>query len=942
MGEPQGLDEFLTDQDPQSAIAAQGMQKIGSAVGNEAQAQYQQGGERIHEALRGDVSTPSGRAPLESLGQQAAMSSVELPHLEGYGPVQPNGIIDKAMQRFPGTTSLKELSDAVANSSLSEAHPISKGVQQAVQQRRSYAEGGTVDEPAGLDSYLGSPSPTQGTSEPAGLDDYIQPEMQEAKYGTPSQVALTAAEGLGKGLFGPLATGAERLAGVAPEDILGREQANPVAHYGAEIAGLVAPALATGGASAFTQAGLLEAGGKALGLAGGETLAARIGTGAAKAAVDNMLIQGSDETSKMILNDPQQSAQTAIANIGLAGLIGSALGATGAGASALWQSAVGGKAGQVIEDFKGRMNEHIANPDPVSAMQTELQDHYTNMKSYADEVYGPTGLKAQDVEKALPAMSPKISDQVQDLAGKMDKTIKTMVGDQYTYPPRLTQMLQSDYDNFVNRVSAPDAGAKEIFNATQDLKQTLQGYAKFEKRIAPFAEEAGFVKQSKDLQYDFRQALEDTGVWGDAAKRQASINSAFKQYLPALQDFEKKFTTEVAGEKQVDPAKVNTYINQLGKSNAEIKQTMLKNYIAASDKYKQVINQTHANLNLDSPIVNSPMNTTMSSLDKKTLGARLADAFISKGLSDGSGKILGGAIGGSLAHVAGLHGEIGAIIGSQALGPFFNSVLPAIAKSVMNKSSSAVGLRAATDFGISAAQGDSALTKGAKNIFKAGSQVLPESLLPSEKDKAKLNKLSLEAQTNPDKMLASDDKLQHYMPDHSQAMNQTMGQAITYLNSLRADTSRQSPLDSKPVVSTSQKASFDNALAIAQQPLIVLDKIKQGTLTATDISHVAAMYPSLYNGIKDKLTAAMTDHLAKGDSVPYRTRIGLSMFLAQPMDSTMQPASIIAAQLTPPVQTQQVPQGKRSKGSPSSPALQKMANMYNTPSQARQREVQTK
>lgn len=804
------------------------------------------------------------------------------------------------------------------------------------------------NEPQGLDEFLTQPEPmgmSAGQGEPEGLNEFIAPEMKEAQFGTPGQVALTAAESFGKGLVGPIAPATERMLGVNPEDILAREEVNPGAHYAAEIAGLAAPALLTLGASVpeqaglqglarFTQAGALEAVGKGLGLEAGDTLASRIGVGAAKAAIDNMLIQGSDETSRMILNDPTQTAQTALSDIGLAGAIGGILGGGIGGATQLWKNAVGSKAGQVIEDFRARVNEHMTNPDPVNAMTNELSEYYKGITGIADEVYGPQGLKAQDVEKLMPeTLSPKIDEQIQGLAKKLQGSVDTMVSDPYTYPTRFTQMLQNDFDNMADRISAPDAGPKEVFNAMQDLKQTLQGYAKFEKRVAPFAEEAGFVKISKQLQFDLREALEDKAVWGDAATRQQAINSAFKDYLPALKDFEKRFTTEVAGERQIDPGKINTYLNQVGKPNAEIKQANLRNFLDASDKYKKVIDQTHTNLGMDSPVVNSALNITRSSLNEKTLGSKLADAFISKGLADTAGKGLGATIGGTLAHVAGMHGEMGALIGAHALGPFFNSVLPAITKGVIGAAGSAEGFKAATEYGLAAAKGDALLSKGARNILKAGAEVLPQMALPKANEKEKLNRLLSEVQANPDKMLGGKDQLQHYLPNHSLAMNETVGSAIQYLNSLRASTDKQSPLDSKPVMSPDQKASFDRALTIAQQPLIVLDKIKQGTLTAQDITHLGNLYPGLYNRIKDKLLDAVNNHVSKDEVIPYRTRIGLSMFLAQPMDSTMSPASIMAAQLTLPAPVQ--PQQGAPKGVKSSPALQKMPNLYMTPGQSR-------
>ena len=185
-----------------------------------------------------------------------------------------------------------------------------------------------------------------------------------------------------------------------------------------EIAGLAGPALLTGGESLLaraTQAGVLEAGGKAiadkLGIVAGESLASKIGAGAAKTAIDQMLFAGSDETSRMILQDPSQTAESAISNIGLASVLGGALGTV----SPLWSAAMGNKAARIIEDFKSRINEHVTNPNPVSSMTDELHQYYNNVKGMADEVYGAAGLKAQDVEKALPVIIQEFSTRISEL-----------------------------------------------------------------------------------------------------------------------------------------------------------------------------------------------------------------------------------------------------------------------------------------------------------------------------------------------------------------------------------------------------------------------------------------------------------------------------------------------------------------------------------------------
>lgn len=878
---------------------------------------------------------------------QNPINSPKVPSLEGtpdYGKVIINGkplpaisvppkptggLTARAKEMFPEAGSnINALYDA-AEAQLGPYHEITRNLQQ-VKNRQNFAEGGNVGQdspPQGLDAFV-SGQPQANNSEPQGLSEFIAPEAQQEKYGTLGEQAKAGLEGLGQGLFGPLAPAAERLAGVNSEDIRGRAEANPVTHYGSEIAGLVAPALVTGGASAaaqFTQEGLLKALSSKLGLHAGETLAGKIGMGAAKSAIDNMIITGSDEASKLILQDPNQSAQTALTSIGLSGLIGAGAGAAFGAVSPLWKAASQSKAGQMVEDFKSRVNEHLNNPEPVQAVTKELTDLWQGIKDVP--VFGESGIKAEAIAKAMPEMSNKIATQVSDISDSLAEAQDKLASD----PNK--GLLDSQIARYKQALNTDDPG--QIFNATQDLKKQLQEWGKYNKSIVPLAERP-FRDAAQELAHNLRESLEDTSVWGDAAKVQKKINSSFSSFKPTLDDIEKTFTAKIGDERQFDSGKVNTYINQLGKPNAEIKMQKVENFLKAAENYKDAINSAYSSIGAPSPFKPTPLTATTSTLQQKTLGSRVADAFISKGLTEAGGKTIGAGVGGALGSLIG-HPELGAILGGHSLGPFFSSVLPGITKSLIGGETSAVGFKVASDYAAQVAKGNNLLNNATAAIFKAGKEILPSTLHPSAKEIDKLDDKLKELQINVDPILGKDNQLQHYMPNHSQALDETSANAITYLNSLRTGKDKANPLDSEPVMNAQQKSEFKNALIIAQQPITILQKIKDGTVTAGDIKVLQSLYPSLYTGMNQKLTDNLINAVNNKETIPYKTRVALSMFMAQPLDSTMSPQSIQSAQLMPqgPVPAQ-APQGDVPKGVKSSPALQKLPSMYQTADQSRQ------
>lgn len=781
----------------------------------------------------------------------------------------------------------------------------------------------------------------------------------EKKYSGALEQAKTAVEGVGQGVAGPLFTGAETALLGNEEEQRGRAEVNPITHGAAQVAGFVAPAIFSAGSSAaaragiggaeeaasfaakaaeFSQAGLLDKAGsavvKGLNLGGNEaSLLGKIGAKSVSEATQMALLQGGDEVTKMIQNDPNQTAETAMADIGLAGVLGGTVGGVFGAVSPLWKATVGDKAAQLIEDFKGRVKFNAENPEPVKAVADELGAHYNDTRALADEVYGPSGLKAQDVEKAMPEMHEGIPEQAQGFANQLEDSIAKMEQKPNSYPERLVSKARDDFDAYRQAVQDPGATPADIFNATQDLKQTMQGYAKFDKFVKPVDEAYDFVSEAKGLAHSLREGLEDSDVWGKAADRQKAINAAFTDYLPTLKDFEKKFTVEVGGEKQIDPGKVQTYMNQLGKPSAEIKQTMLDNFLKESEKYRGVISDTHANLGIDSPVTPSSLSVTKSTFGKITPGQALADYFNKSGIYHLAGESLGTTIGAGLGHALG-SGAAGAVIGERALAPFFKSVLPALMKPFETVAANSSGVKAAIDYGLAAARGETVLNKAAKGLFREGADNVIN-IKPDESARNKLDTALKSAQNDPSSLTKIATNVGHFMPDHAVALTQTASNAVQYLNSLKPDTTPKAPLDPKMPPSPAQTAAYNRALDLANQPLLAMKSIAKGTLTPQDVTTIKTIYPSLYASLSQKIANEMAVHVSKENTVPYSRALQVSLFLGQPLDSTMTQPGILNAQPKPSQQPQPPGQPGKPPAASSVKGLGKMAEIARTPSQAR-------
>ncbi len=242
--------------------------------------------------------------------------------------------------------------------------------------------------------------------------------------------------------------------------------------------------------------------------------------------------------------------------------------------------------------------------------------------------------------------------------------------------------------------------------------------------------------------------------------------------------------------------------------------------------------------------------------------------------------------------------------------------------------------KTATTFIDHAYKAEKLISRSTKNVFVPAAEVLPSTQFPKAADREKLDKKLKELQTDQEPLTGVGGKTSHYLPTQGAALAMTAARAVNYLNGLRPDLEKKSPLDTKPVETTIQKSEFNRALDIAEQPLIVLDDVKNGSIVPKDIVHLANLYPELYNGLKQKLTASLIEHTNEEEPVPYKTRLGLSVFLAQPMDSTMTPQAIMA--MNPPPQMAQAPQQGPAPRHSSMKELGKISNNYMTASQSRE------
>jgi hypothetical protein len=230
--------------------------------------------------------------------------------------------------------------------------------------------------------------------------------------------------------------------------------------------------------------------------------------------------------------------------------------------------------------------------------------------------------------------------------------------------------------------------------------------------------------------------------------------------------------------------------------------------------------------------------------------------------------------------------------------------------------------KAMSDVARAVYRGEAAMTKAARGVLKSGSKVLPNKEV-SKNDRDKLDKQLMALKEDPTGLMKVGGEMGHYLPDHATAAAATAANAVNYLNSLRPSTDKKMPFDSKMPPDPVKKTAFERALNIAQNPLAVMEDVKDGSITPQDLATLHNVAPGFYARMRDKLMNEVVAYQSEENEIPYKTRMGLSLFLGQPLDSTMTPMGIQSAQ------PKAAPQPQMAQGAPKPTAtgMQKLSKM---------------
>lgn len=803
-----------------------------------------------------------------------------------------------------------------------------------------------------------------------GGEDLIQ-----EKYGTTGQQAIAALEGAAKGFAGPLATLAEtKLLGVAPEDIAGREEANPWISKGAEAVSFVG--------SMFTGTGEAALISKAAGALAKTEKLGQAAQAAIKLGIEGGLFHLGDNASKMILGqtDPEEPVAALVSGMPAAVLLGGGLGVVGSKAGSKLQelasSKSASKVSQWLADFGGRFEFLNKNRDVVGSATEEAQHLYETMSAATE---GGFNLKRKAVETLTSALDPaRVTGFVNDLRGSFAKVPKSMQNSE------LFQSALADWEAKVSsRVDAATGAstapsAADVFEATDQLKRQFQNWAKYEKRAN--ISDLPFVNAAKGVAANLRSSLENPEVWGDMGKFQAELNKAYSEAQGPLKDFIKSAMStrfdQATGQSvsEVDPAKINTLLNaaKKGKELVGFKGQKVMDFLEPAKKFIKTVEDLHIAHGVENTLPAVSTSVLDEMLGKElSSGAKMANWLFGAGpgaIGWAGGHAVGTAVGSTIGHpylgyragehaapllaemgrkptrwaVAGLlralsAGEVSGVPeaihyaerinkGAQQIENGINNVFRLGGKSAFEGSASEAEREALRKY---IAEGkfndevDSQKNKGSqqpnpmvgpKPAFAKGGEVLAPEPAPMSDKPAK-------------PILAGTDKISRIYPEQAMLLGSAKSRINSYLNQIRPENVQQKLPFDEAMPDKAKEKSYNRALDLANRPLTILNSIKKGTLDVEEVQHFNSLYPELSSTLKKKLTQKVLESQMKNEKPPYKVRQALSLFVGSPLDANLTPQNIQAAQQTFVRNMPPPAPGKKPK-SPSKGSTEGLSDVY--------------
>jgi hypothetical protein len=175
--------------------------------------------------------------------------------------------------------------------------------------------------------------------------------------------------------------------------------------------------------------------------------------------------------------------------------------------------------------------------------------------------------------------------------------------------------------------------------------------------------------------------------------------------------------------------------------------------------------------------------------------------------------------------------------------------------------------------------------------------------------------------------------LRDHSPEHGAAAEGIIARGTQHLASKLPPETAPGPFSAPYQPSPAELAAFNRAAGVAQDPASVLAHIRNGTIHPDHVDALATIYPAIHREMGIQIMEGLAALTARGGTVPFKTRMGLSLFLGGNMDPALSPSAMRSNQLAFSTAAQNEQTGNVEPGTRSALNLG-VASRMTTPMQA--------
>lgn len=427
----------------------------------------------------------------------------------------------------------------------------------------------------------------------------------------------------------------------------------------------------------------------------------------------------------------------------------------------------------------------------------------------------------------------------------------------------------------------------DMYGTVDDLKKAIGKYTAGAKMARGGATDELLAQQNsarfgayKDLYEKLRTGLEDESTWGEMGTKQREVNQIYTNQIDASRRFNKALTTDIGRDPAdpwermtgIDPEKVDTYVKNLTNPSKDLTHQAVNDYVdhteALTKKMLEHFDLEPAERAAVEKVANAAqtmretLSTTTDRLQTVNQFQKLQEQTSGHALGFGllAGHMMGGGLGG-------LEGMALGKVASIFTRPAETIHQLAVVEKMVRESDSRIA-RALRSFGLDASRSTEALPLD--SFARKAAQVQRLTANP-----AALN----------DKLVERTAQLRTHAPKLADAVTATAVASAQYLSSKLPPRLPADPFDPKerPLPpSPRQREAFLRAYKAVEDPLSVVDDLRDGRLSLEGVEALKTVHPDLYARVQQMALERMADGKMKDLDPQRRTGFGLLMGLPVP------------------------------------------------------------